>query len=242
MKPVNETEQPVVSTELTKAAHHRAGMRPRWLAIVVIVLIGIIYAALPPNLRIIEPNWLLLVIEAMVILPLILIHRRLSHNTIRLFLLILLGIITLALAAGVALLVVTLAAASQGKTLLRSAVLLWSFNVLVFALWYFEIDGDGPYQRHLSKHQAADFMFPQQVDGNTTGWVPLFVDYLFLAFTGATALSPASHHDGGAQVCSHPRRGGRHGHDRDAGVAPPAPQAVDNLESSGVAPTCCERS
>ena len=34
-------------------------------------------------------------------------------------------------------------------------------------------------------------MFPQQVDGNTRGWAPLFVDYLFLAFTGATALSPA---------------------------------------------------
>ena len=34
-------------------------------------------------------------------------------------------------------------------------------------------------------------MFPQQVDGNKTGWAPQFVDYLFVAFTGATALSPA---------------------------------------------------
>ncbi len=191
MKPVNETEQPVVSTELTKPAHHKAGMRPRWLAIAAIVLIGVIYAALPANLRIIEPNWLLLVIEAVLILPLLLIHRRLTHTTIRLLILILLGIITLALAAGITLLVVTLPKNSQGLTLLRSAVLLWVFNVLVFALWYFDIDGGGPYQRHLSKHQAADFMFPQQVDGNTTGWAPLFLDYLFLAFTGATALSPA---------------------------------------------------
>ena len=191
MKPVNETEQPVVSTELTKAAHHRAGMRPRWLAIAAIVVIGIIYAALPSNLRIIEPNWLLLVIEAALILPLLLIHQRLSPTTIRLFVLILLGIITIALAAGITLLVVTLPKNSQGLILLRSAVLLWVFNVLVFALWYFDIDGGGPYQRHLSNHQATDFMFPQQVDGNTTGWAPLFVDYLFLAFTGATALSPA---------------------------------------------------
>jgi len=191
MKPINQTEPPITSTELTKPAHHQAGMRPRWLAVAAIVIIGVIYAALPPNLRVIEPNWLLLVIEAVLILPILLIYRRLSHTTIRLFVLILLGVITLALAAGITLLVVTLPKNSQGLILLRSAVLLWIFNVLVFALWYFEIDGGGPYQRHLSKHQAADFMFPQQADGNTTGWAPLFIDYLFLAFTGSTALSPA---------------------------------------------------
>ncbi len=191
MKPVNETEQFGVSTELTTSAYHKAGMRPRWLAIVAVLAIGIIYAFLPSKLRVIEPNWLLLVIEAVLLLPLILINRRLSHHTIRMFTIILLGIITLALAAGVILLVTTLTKDTQGTVLLRSAALLWVFNVLVFALWYFEIDGDGPYQRHLAKHKAADFMFPQQADGNTTGWVPLFVDYLFLAFTGATALSPA---------------------------------------------------
>ena len=191
MKPVNETEQTITPAALSKSDHHLAGMRPRWLAIAAIALIGVIYAALPPNLRIIEPNWLLLVIEAVLILPILLIHRKLAHTTIRLFVLILLGIITLALAAGIALLIITLPRNSQGLILLRSAVLLWVFNVLVFALWYFEIDGGGPYQRHLSKHKAADFMFPQQADGNTAVWVPLFVDYLFLAFTGATALSPA---------------------------------------------------
>ena len=36
---------------------------------------------------------------------------------------------------------------------------------------------------------AADFLFPQQASGNS--WAPHFLDYLFLAFTGATALSPA---------------------------------------------------
>ena len=33
-------------------------------------------------------------------------------------------------------------------------------------------------------------MFPQQTDGNTRGWAPHFLDYLFVAFTAATALSP----------------------------------------------------
>ena len=40
-----------------------------------------------------------------------------------------------------------------------------------------------------SGHPAADFLFPQQVDGKS--WAPHFLDYLFVAFTGATALSPA---------------------------------------------------
>ena len=29
------------------------------------------------------------------------------------------------------------------------------------------------------------------MNGNDSGWVPHFLDYLFLAFTGSTALSPA---------------------------------------------------
>ncbi len=68
---------------------------------------------------------------------------------------------------------------------------LWVSNVLVFASWYWEVDGDGPVKRHRSGHQAADFQFPQQQGGNRTGWRAGFVDYLFLAFCSATALSPA---------------------------------------------------
>src|SRR5689334_4742757 len=82
MKPVNETEQPGVSTELSTSAYHKASMAPRWLAIIAVLSIGIIYAFLPSKLRVIEPNWLLLVVEAVVLLPLILIHRRLNHHTI----------------------------------------------------------------------------------------------------------------------------------------------------------------
>jgi hypothetical protein len=39
-------------------------------------------------------------------------------------------------------------------------------------------------------HKAIDFMFPQQVDGDTNGWAPHFIDYVFLAFNTATAFSP----------------------------------------------------
>jgi uncharacterized membrane protein len=72
---------------------------------------------------------------------------------------------------------------------LRAGVLLWLSNILVFAVWYWEIDGDGPVHRHQRGHPAADFLFPQQ--SMDRPFAPGFVDYLFLAFGFATALSPA---------------------------------------------------
>jgi hypothetical protein len=169
------------------------GLTPLWETTIGILAIGIIYFALPPNL-IIGPNWLLLVIEAVMLLPLIVsivIKPVFRYGTVRMITLALLGLVTLALALSIALLILTLPADKRATNLLRSAALLWGFNILVFGLWYWEVDGGGPLKRHLSGHQAADFMFPQQVNGNTSGWVPHFLDYLFLAFTGATALSPA---------------------------------------------------
>ena len=103
-----------------------------------------------------------------------------------------LAVVTAGLAASIVLLVnVLINGSTKGIFLLRSAAVLWVTNILVFALWYWEVDCGGPHKRHKSGHQAADFMFPQQADGNKTGWVAEFVDYLFVAFTAATALSPA---------------------------------------------------
>lgn len=164
---------------------------PSVAAIVAILLTGLLYLALPPNV-IIGPNWLLLVVEGVFVVPLFIDSLsvwNLSHTARRLLVLVPLGISTLALVVGVVLFILTLPTDKHATNLLRSAALLWSFNILVFALWYWEIDGGGPWKRHLSGHHAADFLFPQQAHG--TSWAPHFFDYLFLAFTGATALSPA---------------------------------------------------
>ncbi|HET7637593.1 MAG TPA: hypothetical protein VFK47_02540 [Ktedonobacteraceae bacterium] len=164
---------------------------PSVAALIGILLTGLLYFVLPPNV-ILGPNWLLLVVEAVFIVPLIidiLTAWNLSQKARRILVLVPLGLSTLALVVGVALLILTLPTDRHATNLLRSAALLWSFNILVFALWYWELDGGGPWKRHLSGHHAADFLFPQQVNGKS--WVPHFLDYLFIAFTGATALSPA---------------------------------------------------
>jgi len=164
---------------------------PSVAALAGILLTGLLYLVLPPNV-IIGPNWLLLVVEGVFVVPLVidaLTAWDLSHTARRMLVLVPLVVSTLALVAGVALFVLTLPADKHATNLLRAAALLWSFNILVFALWYWEVDGGGPWKRHLAGHRATDFLFPQQAAGER--WVPHFLDYLFLAFTGATALSPA---------------------------------------------------
>jgi hypothetical protein len=155
--------------------------------------VGILHAFLPPKL-LIGPAWLLLAIEAVFLVPivfLLLTKYRLLHKTLHLLLLMLLGVLTLGLASGMVLLIITVVTNKNATILLRSALLLWCSNILVFGLWYWQIDGGGPVKRQQSGSQAADFRFSQQEDGNPTGWIPCFLDYLFLAFTGATALGPA---------------------------------------------------
>jgi uncharacterized membrane protein len=195
MKSTNETEAVASGDQKHKpnTVQLQVTIAPRWAAIIGLLAIGILYLFLPDKLRI-GPNWLLLVIEVVALLPLVvsmLTKRRFSHFTLRVYALILLGIVTLALAVSITLLIIILPTYKHATDLLGSAAVLWISNIIVFALWYWEIDGGGPVKRHRSGHQAADFMFPQQADGNHGSWTPHFLDYLFLAFTGATALSPA---------------------------------------------------
>jgi uncharacterized membrane protein len=82
--------------------------------------------------------------------------------------------------------------------LLRSAAALWVTNILVFAGWYWRLDGGGPRARELQGvHKDGAFLFPQmtlpqevRVRMGEDHWSPNFVDYLFLAFNTSTAFSP----------------------------------------------------
>ena len=196
MKSTNESQHPTPDTTGNEVSPHKRTVifNPRWAVITGILAIGFLFLALPEGLTF-GPSWLLLAIEAVLLIPLIFVgmtRRPIPHITLRLFAFSVLAVVTAGLAASIVLLVnVLINGSTKGTFLLRSAAVLWVTNILVFALWYWEVDCGGPHKRHKSGHQAADFMFPQQADGNKTGWIPEFVDYLFLAFTAATALSPA---------------------------------------------------
>jgi len=82
--------------------------------------------------------------------------------------------------------------AGTASTLLVDALNVWITNVIVFALWFWSTDRGGPPTCGLVKRAQADFLFPQMSlpDREIGTWIPGFVDYLFLAFTNATAFSP----------------------------------------------------
>lgn len=79
----------------------------------------------------------------------------------------------------------------MGRTLLVDAVIIWTINVIVFALWFWSLDRGGPATRGLAIERRTDFLFPQaNFAGEFAAWSPGFVDYLYLSFTNATAFSP----------------------------------------------------
>lgn len=75
--------------------------------------------------------------------------------------------------------------------LLRAALHMWAVNVLVFGLWFWQLDAGGPARRPQCSMHERDFLFPQQTEPERfAGWVPQFLDYLYVSFTNAAAFSP----------------------------------------------------
>ncbi len=83
-------------------------------------------------------------------------------------------------------------AQTHASQLLRAGVHMWCLNVIVFALWFWELDSGGPRARLSARPATRDFMFPQQMqpESEFATWQPMFLDYVYLSFTNATAFSP----------------------------------------------------
>jgi hypothetical protein len=81
----------------------------------------------------------------------------------------------------------------NGHDLIRAAIHIWCANVIVFALWFWQLDSGGPMERwNAAEARPGDFLFPQQADPSIAraGWRPTFLDYLYVSFTNSTAFSP----------------------------------------------------
>jgi uncharacterized membrane protein len=79
----------------------------------------------------------------------------------------------------------------SASKLLAAGGLVWLGNNLSFAMLYWLIDSGGPIAR--TKHEnPIDFAFTQHMSPELAppGWRPVFLDYLHLGFTNATAFSP----------------------------------------------------
>jgi len=172
---------------------------PRWPAGIAVVAIGGLYAALPPALRVVRPRWLVLAIIVALMVPTIISHRTGNHFLNQILGYVLNGVVTTAMVMSLILLISAVTDhAISPQQLLRSAAALWLSNILVFASWYWRLDGGGPQERARTPgHTDGAFLFPQMTmdpaakkAAGEHDWEPNFVDYLFLAFNTSTAFSP----------------------------------------------------
>lgn len=76
--------------------------------------------------------------------------------------------------------------------LLLSGGTIWLTNIIIFSLWFWDLDRGGPGARAEAVNQHPDFMFPQMGDPGYAPdhWHPNFFDYLYTSFTNASAFSP----------------------------------------------------
>ena len=171
---------------------------PRWQALLAMLAVGGIYLALPP-LLLIGPRWLLPAVIAVLLAPTIVTHRIGRHSLNHALGIVTSAVITVALIGSVVLLITALPSHTEEPLrLLGSGAALWLTNVLVFALWYWRLDGGGPNMRDRRREFGSrSFVFPQmQIEKierdrfSVERWRPGFVDYLFVAFTQSSTFGP----------------------------------------------------
>jgi hypothetical protein len=197
--------------QLPLAAVEELGESPVWPALAVITAAGL-YATLPGKFIVGSGSgafgalrWLVPALTVVLLVPLALtvpnarlvrqvgrhaqtlgLSRRLASGGV-------IALLSLTNGISIILLVHLLVggAHTQANLLLRAGIHLWITNVLVFALWFWQLDGGGPLARRLNPAYVWDFLFPQQMLGEPERrWQPTFIDYLYVAFTNATAFSP----------------------------------------------------
>ncbi len=167
-----------------------------WPAQLVLVVAIALYFALPAKLRV-GPIWIIPLAEALLLVGLIfatpgkVTHE---HRGRRMLALALTGVVTLANIASLILLAHHLLEAHgpSGRALLGGGLIVWSTNLIIFGLWYWELDRGGPVARRLHPETLPDFFFPS-MDPDVPapkGWVPSFPDYLYVSVTNSTAFSP----------------------------------------------------
>ncbi len=169
---------------------------PRLPASLAVIAALLLYMTLRGKLTV-GPGWVIPALEAALLIPLTLRAPYRHHEEVqlvRLASLLLIALVNLASVASLVLLVrlVLSGGAVSGRELVFSGIQIWLTLILVFALWFWEIDRGGPGIRVHTDERDPDFLFPQMASHELgqTDWMPQFIDYVYLSFTNATAFSP----------------------------------------------------
>lgn len=81
---------------------------------------------------------------------------------------------------------------TDANKLLVSGGSIWLANIVIFSLWFWELDRGGPGARAEARDPVPDFLFPQMTapEFSEKDWHPRFFDYLYISVTNASAFSP----------------------------------------------------
>jgi hypothetical protein len=173
----------------------------RWppaLALVAFLVLNIALRVWLPPAGLIRMPWLLPAVEAVLLFVLLAGDpARLAPRKrwLRPLVVSLVGVLVLAALWGTTVLVYDLikgiGVTNSPQELLATGGLTWLGNNLAFAMLYWLIDSGGPLARS-QQEVPVDFAFVQHMSPELAppGWKPVFLDYLHLGFTNATAFSP----------------------------------------------------
>jgi hypothetical protein len=171
----------------------------RWPASLAVLAVLVLQLLVPTQINTL-PRWLMPALGFLLLVPLVWMnpfHLRRDEPWLRSVEVVLVGVLVAVNAFYLAGMIFFLnnGDANEGRVLVKSALLIWVTNVVAFAVWYWEVDRGGPFARapeHEREAERADLLFPQMtVDlPGWKDWLPGFTDYLYVAFTNATAFSP----------------------------------------------------
>jgi hypothetical protein len=171
---------------------------PRWPMVGAVVAAIVLTLLLPDDLQL-GPNWAIPVLEAALLLVLIVsdpgaINRRSRElRAVGIALVAVLGLSAIAQTGFMIDSIITGGPETDSASeLLEAGAIVWISNNIAFALLYWELDSGGAAARAHGLPPYPDFAFPQQLSPHVAvpRWRPRFIDYLYLGFTNATALSP----------------------------------------------------
>jgi len=173
----------------------------RWPALLALIAAVALQGAIPARYTLV-PRWPLIAMEVALLVVLLVINPvRLTRATRigNIASVVLLAAITVDNIASAVILdynILTGQVSNNAAVLLGSGAAVFSTNVIVFGIWYWELDRGGPFARAGVKQAAKpvypDFMFPQMVNPGLAPphWRPTFVDYLYTSVTNVMAFSP----------------------------------------------------
>ncbi len=171
---------------------------PRWPVALAILAVIFLLAVLPERIRLF-PIWVTYVGGFAVLIPIGAVGLMGARarwlpveRTVTLLFFLVTGVSNLANLANLISGIVGRSAEIGGLQLLASSIAVWATNVLMFSMLYWQIDRGGPEARVNDAGTRPDWLFPQEeapAEDVPHGWQPMFIDYLYLGYSTATAFS-----------------------------------------------------